>query len=61
MAFVLIGFMGSGKSTVAAELAAELGVTAVDSASSSCTASDPSGRRRSSSCASCSPTPARTT
>ena len=31
MAFVLIGFMGAGKSTVAGELAAELGVTALDS------------------------------
>ena len=31
MALVLIGFMGAGKSTVAAELAAELGVTAIDS------------------------------
>jgi shikimate kinase/3-dehydroquinate synthase len=31
MAFVLIGFMGAGKSTVAEELAATLGVTALDS------------------------------
>jgi shikimate kinase / 3-dehydroquinate synthase len=31
MALVLIGFMGAGKSTVAAELAAELGVGALDS------------------------------
>ncbi len=31
MAFVLIGFMGAGKSTVASELAAEIGVTALDS------------------------------
>jgi shikimate kinase/3-dehydroquinate synthase len=31
MAFVLIGFMGAGKSTVAMELAAALGVTAIDS------------------------------
>jgi shikimate kinase / 3-dehydroquinate synthase len=31
MAYVLIGFMGAGKSTVAAELATALGVTALDS------------------------------
>jgi shikimate kinase/3-dehydroquinate synthase len=31
MAYVLIGFMGAGKSTVAAELASALGVTALDS------------------------------
>ncbi|HEY4452466.1 MAG TPA: bifunctional shikimate kinase/3-dehydroquinate synthase [Solirubrobacteraceae bacterium] len=31
MAFVLIGFMGAGKSTVAAELAAALGASALDS------------------------------
>jgi shikimate kinase / 3-dehydroquinate synthase len=31
MAYVLIGFMGAGKSTVAGELAAALGVTALDS------------------------------
>jgi shikimate kinase/3-dehydroquinate synthase len=31
MAFVLIGFMGAGKSTVAAELAGALGVVAIDS------------------------------
>src|SRR5260221_8513236 len=30
MAFVLIGFMGAGKSTVAGELAAELGSEALD-------------------------------
>ena len=30
-ALVLIGFMGAGKSTVAAELAAELGTAALDS------------------------------
>jgi shikimate kinase/3-dehydroquinate synthase len=31
MAFVLVGFMGAGKSTVATELAATLGVNAIDS------------------------------
>ena len=31
MAFVLIGFMGAGKSTVAAELAGALGQTLLDS------------------------------
>ena len=31
MAFVLIGFMGAGKSTAATELAAALGTTALDS------------------------------
>ena len=31
MAFVLIGFMGAGKSTAAIELAGALGTTALDS------------------------------
>ena len=70
MAFVLIGFMGAGKSTAAGELAAALGGEALDSdalleqrlghrsrASSSSTASSRSARSRRSSCAACSTTP----
>ena len=69
-ALVLIGFMGAGKSTVAAELAGALGVSASDSdvlladrlghsiaaeiERTDGTASARSGRPRRSSCASCS-------
>jgi shikimate kinase len=65
MAFVLIGFMGAGKSTVAGELAAALGGSALDSDALLAerfghpVASRRFARRRRSWCAICSTAPCR--